>query len=261
MIEVTRFEEQRQRSALLSLRQSPRFLESEEGQAFLDQLGMIFVPGVLRTARGLGVTPSWLEKEDIVNTAVVRLIENEGRAARYVASAQGEPWNYLARCLDSWVRAQWGTRCSALDDERFELRHPQVHESPLTSIEEVARLTHEALRPHTPSLLRDPLRGLLLWLAENPPQRLSYETADRAAAKCRFPAFRITQISAVANIAWGSRPRRSETSLMGAFLLDATFRPSDSPAHMRAILRYSRAMRAADDSRVSDEEAVFPLAA
>ena len=87
------------------------------------------------------------------------------------------------------------------------------------------------------------LGGLLSWLANNPPQRASHETADRAAAARAFRQFTPSQIAAVVNIAWGGRTSRRETSLLAAFLINPDFRPSDSPTHARALLHYRRALR------------------
>lgn len=242
MHDQERFGIDRQRRALVELADSVDFLRTDEGIAFMRQLESFLVPRGLATARRLGVGAGWVASEDVVHTIILRLSEKRGRAARYAAAADGEPWIYLAACLTGWMREQIGTRGRAMDEHTVVVDAGPDSEDSLTPISRVVSLTYSALQNYTHPSHRHALRPLLKWLAVNPPQRSSYESVERAAAKVRFPTFTLGQISAVMNIAWGGRPRRRETSLMAAFLLDAGFRPSDSPTHARAIARYRRSM-------------------
>lgn len=257
MTEQERFGVERQRLALLELADSVDFLRTDEGIAFMRQLESFLVPRGLATARRLGIGAGWFASEDVVHTIILRLSEKRGRAARYAAAADGEPWVYLAACLTGWMREQIGTRGGVMDEHTVAVDAGRDSDDSLTPIGRVVSLTYSVLQDYTHPSYRHALRRLLTWLAENPPQRISYESAERAAAKVRFPAFTPGQISAVMNIAWGGRPRRQETSLMAAFLLDAGFRPSDSPTHARALARYRRSM----GSRASSESLLDRLAA
>lgn len=257
MTEQERFGVERQRLALLELADSVDFLRTDEGIAFMRQLESFLVPRGLATARRLGIGAGWFASEDVVHTIILRLSEKRGRAARYAAAADGEPWVYLAACLTGWMREQIGTRGGVMDEHTVAVDAGRDSDDSLTPIGRVVSLTYSVLQDYTHPSCRHALRRLLTWLAENPPQRISYESAERAAAKVRFPAFTPGQITAVMNIAWGGRPRRQETSLMAAFLLDAGFRPSDSPTHARALARYRRSM----GSPASSESLLDRLAA
>lgn len=237
-----RFGVERQRLALLEFADSVDFLPTDEGTAFIRQLESFLVPRGLAAARRLGIGVGWMAPEDVLHTIILRLSEKQGRAARYAAAADGEPWVYLAACLTGWMREQIGTRGGVMDERTLVVEAGPDPDDLLTPISRVVYLTYSVLQNYTHPSHRHALLQLLTWLAENPPQRISYESAERAAAKARFPALTLAQISAVMNIAWGGRPRRRETSLMAAFLLDAGFRPSDSPTHARAIARYRRSM-------------------
>lgn len=237
-------DEQRWREAFLELAGSIGFLRTEHGAEMLDEMRARLVPGLLAEARGMGVSSDWLSSDDVINETIVRLCADGGRVAKYVADARGNPWIYLERCMRGWTREQWGTRCRALDEEASALI-PQSASSGLTAIEDAVTLTFFALQHCVEAELRGEFLHLLSWLAHNPPQRRSYESVERKAAVRRFSVFNQQQISAITNIVWGGRPRYRETSILAAFLIDADFRPSDSPSHTRAILHFKRSMTAA----------------
>lgn len=242
-----RFDADRQRAALIELVEGIGFLETGEGTEFVTELESAFAPMMQGMARRMGFP---LDAADVVHGAIVLLLEQDARVAKYAAAAEEEPWGYLATCLTEWGRRQWGERGTTLDAVEFLPVHrtaqlPGHHVSEeLTPLPEVVRLTHAVLEPLTPSEQQPTLHPLLSWLARNPPQRLSYEGVELAAAVDHFPSFTKGQLKAVMNISWGGRPRQAETSLMGAFLLDPEFRPSDSPTRARALVHYKAAMRA-----------------
>ncbi len=225
------------------LAESPGFLGSLDGHTFIRQLEMHLVPSMISMARRMGLQGSWVHTHDVVNSVIVGLCEQDGRVARRIAHDALDPWDYLATCAAGWVRALWGTRGIPLDSQEFVVPFESAEESDLTPIKEVACLTYALLAPHTEVRLRRPLLPLLHWLASNPPQRISHELSDRVFAASRFNDFTHGQIAAAANISWGSRPRRRETSLMAAILINPEFQPADSPSHARALLNYRRAMR------------------
>lgn len=245
MSEVERFDVWRQRRVLLALADSSDFLHTAEGAAFIEQIRTFHAPVIVGMARRMGLGDRWLEEGDVVNTAIEKLRASDGRIAEYAAAADGEPWAYLGKCLIVWVRQQWGTRGSSFDlaSEMIPATSPETPDY-LTNLDEVVALTFQVLSPVTEAKLHAPLLELLGWLAANPLQRLSYEADEKVAAHRHCPEFTIAQVTAVMNISWGGRPRQSESSLMGQFLLDPSFRPSDSPSHARAVTFYKNAMRA-----------------
>lgn len=239
-MEVQRFDTWRQRVAMSTLTE-PGFLMSPEGAAFLEQLDVFFAPGICGMAKRMGYP---MEPGDVQNSIITHLLSNDGEVAKY-ASVADEPWAYLGRCAIEWARREWGHRGTRLEvAEYLPVASPTSDESNYTALDEVVALTYEVLVPRTPEHLHGDLLELLGWLAANPIQRLSYEAEERMAAHRFCPRMTIDQVTAVMNIAWGGRPRQKETSLMGAFLLDSTFRPSGSPSHARALTTYKNAIRA-----------------
>lgn len=239
-----RFEDAQLREALHNLAHSPVFLHTEAGAALMRQFERYLSPGMLATAKTMGLGRSWISTSEVAHTVILELCAQNGEAARRIAQSAHDPWSYLTACATRWVRALWGTRAVPLDLLEIASPHDEAELGALTSIQDVVRLSHLHLAPLTEARLRAQLLPLLQWLALNPPQRLSHEHDDREEAASRFPEFTMEQIAAVANIAWGSRPKRRATSLMAAFLEDPDFRPYTSPSHARALLNYRRAMRA-----------------
>src|SRR5690606_12077711 len=127
----------------------------------------------------------WCDRREMMNTLIVGLCSREGRVAR-LATASHDPMAYLAECLLSWMREQWGSRSTPLAPAHewlIERDEAQPGEQRYTEIREVISLTHNWLAPHTPARLRPVLSALLKWLAHNPPQRRSYEAVEREAAR------------------------------------------------------------------------------
>ncbi len=241
--QIEYFDVWRQRMAFTALADSPDFLNTAEGAALIEQIRHRSANMIVWEAREMDFA---LEPDDVVNGAILLLTEQDGRISRYIASADGEPWGYFYTCLKGWARQQWGHRGSSLEVLEDVVPAGGKPDDDLTPLEEVVRLTFEALSPHTPERLHSELLELLRWLAANPPQRLSYETGDKVAAHRFAPAFSIMQVTAVMNIAWGGRPRQADTSLFGQYLLDDFFRPSESPTHARALTYFKKQMRAGE---------------
>lgn len=243
MSDVARFDEWRQRHALISLCDGLEFLDTAEGFAFIEQITTFFSGSMvgLSTRMGFHIDP-----DEVVNTAIERLSANGGRVAAYAASSDGEPWAYIATCLVGWVRQLWGTRSSSLDglEDWLPAPLPVANETDLTPLDEVVNATFAVLAQVTPQNDHVSLLRLLGWLAANPEQRLSYEVHEKQAAHRFCPELTIEQVTAVMNIAWGARPRRKETSLMGAFLRDPEFVVSSSGTHARALEFFKQAFRA-----------------
>lgn len=239
------------RASLAKLRDPAEFLRSAEGLEFLQRLESHLVPTAVADARRLGLNATWLHPHEIVHTALIKLCENRARLAVRIAQTAHDPWAYLGRSAAVWARELWGHRAEPLEFGKLE--EPAIADlsccddtrgsDDLTPLREVVALAHGVLAPHTPPRLQAPLYSLLWWLAQNPPQRVSHESDDRAAAQRECPDFSLEQIIAVMNIAWGVRPRRRETSLLAALLTNSDFRASDSLSFARALPRYRQVMR------------------
>ncbi|PRI10888.1 hypothetical protein [Leucobacter massiliensis] len=244
---VSRFDARRQRAALAEFAaDGAAFLRKSEGLAFIEQLYVFFVPKLMALAASYGYA---LDRDEAANVILERLLSSRRRgekgAARRAAAAES-PFGYLWACAVDWVRRQWGTRAAPLEraaDAGTSFEVPE-RESPYTPLEEVVRLTFAVLAEAMGEEERGAVYELLRWLALNPPQRLSYEAEDRIAAHRRCPKLTAEQVVAVMKIARGARPNTAATSLMGQFLLDPGFRPSQSGSHARALTRFRREFRA-----------------
>lgn len=249
MAEVEKFDAWRQRAALVDLAESQSsFLATAEGAAFLEQLHEFFSPTIASLARGWGYH---MERDEVVHMIVERLLttlqEHPDRAPIRFAAAAEDPWGYLWTCAKRWAHEDWGTRAEGLEQAEMISAPPVMDaaDSDLTPLDEVVRLTFEELAMRVDARHHAELFELVGWLAANPPQRLSYEGRECVAAHRICPGFTLEQVAAVMNISWGGRPRQAETSLMGQFLRDARFRPSSSYTHMRALIFFKNAFRAA----------------
>lgn len=202
-------------------------------------------PSMIAMGRRSGLGCDWLENADIVHTVLLELCKDDCRVAKQILLEASDPWQYLARCAMQWSRALWGHRCIPLEATQlmgaatyFEF---QTEPSPL---EQAVDLACELLRPHTAYVLRPQLHELLTWLSLNPPSRLSYEAEDQAAFEQHYPSVDRSHLKALTKVAWGSRPRRAETSLLGAVLRNPSFQPAQSYTHAAALVQYRRTMRA-----------------
>ncbi|MBL3685658.1 hypothetical protein D3248_01630 [Leucobacter zeae] len=250
---VPKFTVWEQRVALTDLAdQRSEFLATAAGAAFLEQLDLHIAPKLVGIARDPGGEWGYhLERDDVVHMIIVHLLtsleENPDKApVRYAAEAE-DPWGYLWTCGRRWILAERGVRGRSLEFAEL-LPAPDVDDADhgLTPLDEVVRLTYEQLVPRIPKQYQAEVLSLLGWIAANPPQRLSYEGAEQADAHRYCPGLTLGQVVAVFNIARGGRPRNAETSLMGQYLLDAGFQPSSSPSHMRALIFFKNAFRAAE---------------
>lgn len=248
---VERFDVWRLRVALMDLADDgARFLSTAEGAAFLEQLDVFFARPLVGEARRMGFA---MDRDDATHMIIERFLttleeQKEKAPIRFAASAEN-PWGYLWTCALRWARNDWGMRASDLEtSEAYALAAPENDESHLTPLEEVVRCCFEELAQRIPVRHHSAVYELLGWLASNPPQRLSYEGLERIAAHRYCPSLTIEQVTAVMNIAWGGRPRQAETSLMGQYLTNPEFRPSESWTHIRALHYFKNAFRAGETS-------------
>lgn len=238
-----RFSDAQLRRALLRVAESTNRLCDREGAELIAQFTQYLVPGIVRTALRSGrSSATWLQPAEVLHTILVELFAENGRVACAVAVQARDSWGYLAVCASEWVlricRSSWEEF-----DERGTLHLIAASQHRLTNINEMVRIATQLLLPFAPQISSEEMHSVLLWLAHNPPQRISHEAEDRAAILAHFPTFTATQVAAIANIAWGGRPRRKETSLFAALLLQPDFRPESSPTHIRALLHFRQVMR------------------
>ncbi|TIH33794.1 hypothetical protein [Subtercola vilae] len=237
-----------------------------EGVAFIGLLEALVGPALVKYS----VDPLWfpLEPNEVGSFILTELLTSPAALNRLAIIDNDDPGfvrdpaAYLYTCATDrprpgkspgWLWNRAGFHADALDGLSAEVADPRqqhcdpawVPEHGLTPLRDVVDLTFQTISPRTPAGLRGVVADLVWHLAENPPQRVSYDHGDRCAAGELFPALRPAQIDAVANVTWGGRPTPRETSLAYGFLRDQDFDPKTSPTHFRALRTYQSRMMAA----------------
>lgn len=248
MCEAETFGPWRQREALVDIAaDGPDFLALAEGAAFIEHLHQDFassIAGSLAFKHGIRMST-----EEVVHFTLdlllSRRLKETGCVAQMAAAAEN-PVGYLWATVRNEILRSHGTFYDLSDrDDEFVTESPDpTDRSGLTPLEDVVSLTFSAISELVPASKRDAVLELLRWAAANPPQRLSYDCDDRVAAHRHCPSLTIEEVIAVMKIAYGSRPRQKETSLMGQFLANSNFRVSDSGSHHRALVRFKNEFRA-----------------
>ena len=270
--QVEKWSEQKLRETLCLLPEK-EFQHTAEFVAFLEQLRLYVAPQMVSRAGREGYQ---METTDAEHMVFLKLITEAGQHpsgdTRYLADYVAEsvnPWGYLVGCAtNNWLREEYGIRgISAEGDYDLVANIPARRDSDpaaepegeLTPAWQIAELTYGVLAPRTPEKLHRDLWELLKFLAANPSQRLSYEHHERVAAKQYCAVMNESQIAAVMNIAWGGRPNRATTSIMGQFLLDPEFDPFDSrkETFAKALSYYQKEIIArGNGSRVLEQRGV-----
>lgn len=256
MTKVLTFSPERQRKSLVMLTEGVVFLDTPEGIEFLDQLEFVIGPVLVGRARKVSVRYTVAEARSLMLHHLLYTparvdgdkSANVHRLPIKIALAEN-PWAYLTRCALTWLHQdELGHRGVDLDGDVSpfdqELYLAWSSEPQLTALELVIVKTWEMLSPRTPTELVDPLRDLIEWFGNNPPQRISYEGEAIRAAAHAFRIFTPTQIRAAAAACWGTRPEQRATSIMGGYLNDPSFDPVESDSHLRALRLYGARMRA-----------------
>lgn len=263
---VESFTPDRQGAALIALVTDVKFLHTDEGKLMLAQIREHVAASLAAYSRRDRDFP--METDEVLHLLIDRLIsthetaceraarigdkDRDGRSPAERAADAERPWGYLFQCGKRWVNEASGIR--GVSDEVLEYYAPAEHtEEDLTPISDLVKRVHQILRPRVEPCDHEPLYRLLTWLAENPPQRRTYEHLELIAAQRAVPEFTSDQVSAVMNIAWGGRPKRADTSLMGQVLLNEHFDPTTSPSHYRALTTFKQRMRAAARPRFLTE--------
>lgn len=100
-----------------------------------------------------------------------------------------------------------------------------------------AMQTANVLEPFTPTAVRETVRDLVWWIAEDAPANPSKPGRYLADAVAAHPEISAGQAAAVLNITLGGRPNRAATSLLGGFLLDEDLDWRRLPCLSRAVKR------------------------
>lgn len=247
----------REQSRLLNLLATtgPDFFSTNTAPALLHEIRHYFAPAAIATSKRMGFG---LEVDDVINMMVANLLDHGGDIAARAAAASN-PFGYLNACLQRWCHHVWGVRSAslveygleeetmggfAITSDVYSFSKWPMDETPssLTSVSECIELTYEALSRHITTEQVSNVYELVEYFAQNPPQRRSYEGHDVVDAIETFTHIQPEHVQAVKNITWGVRPRQDHTSLLGAFLKDASFIPENSSTHYQALLVFRQRM-------------------
>lgn len=181
---------------------------------------------------------------DVEVTHTVMSMVTANPAAKKGLRESDDPWAYLYRCAERWMRQQAGHRATGLE-VLMELAAPDVvHEGMdpshgLTPLARMVALTVSVLTPLV-EYHREELAKAVYWFATNPETHQGHGLSE--AQRDRFLHEELgldsRQIAAIANIAWGARPERSKSSLFAGFLMDPDFDPINSFTHRRALAKF-----------------------
>lgn len=240
----------RQRQALSMIADFQRIEQTPEGEPFMQQLRDVVGKSLVSHARKF----SYYYDRDAALSLLwdnVHTVNSSGRREFATAAAVADnPWGYLVTSAEQWFYDQeMGHRFIELDAQTDAAmrgcRSPRNVAFAGYGILHAATRTAEVLARRTPLHLVDDVTGLVHWLAQNPPQRQSYEHVDLKDAHSTFDILSKDQVAAVSNVTWGARPTPAETSLLAGFLCNEDFNPSTSEQRERllpALRRYKQKM-------------------
>lgn len=115
----------------------------------------------------------------------------------------------------------------------------------LSGKDRAVALTVTTLAPRSPAILGEVLPDLVSWFSDDDFDAAGERRAENLQrAASHFPGLNTNQLSAVEAMTWGARPRRADTSLLGAYLRDPEFLPLLSTTHLRALRAYRKKVAA-----------------
>lgn len=226
-----------------------KFMATAEGLAFYEQLQVWIAPPMCAWAAERGHR---LEAVEVVNLILVVLGGKDGvhEKRRQKVIFADSPQAYTARIVQNELRREIGTMSTSLSE--FDQVRASILADPAEriagtgaecSLDEAVMLSYAVMAERTPDALKPDVLRLLGWMTANPPQRLSYEKHEREAAGRYAPFLTNAQVKRVFALVYGTRPERSSTSLVAAFLLNPEFDPFSSFRMVTQLTRYSEAMR------------------
>lgn len=263
--------EERFRSAVESLTKDPKaFMNSPVIFEFMDDIRRFLLPNALSFAKKVGHPYQARDEDGLVNLILVSFASNPEQCRALLENAQS-PLGYAGRLVRKWISIETGrtwyhtyTPASAgqppregvamaqmdcFDDPSIRVPHSSFPDPASygtqngATVDEAVDLTVLTLAPRTPLKLAKRLPEIVGWLADNPSTHQGHEKEQITLAASLFETVSSVELRAVASITWGGRPNERQTSLLGAFLLDARFDPRASETHLSALRTYQGRVR------------------
>jgi hypothetical protein len=264
--------DERFRAEVAALAENPNaFMNSALVFDFIEDIKRYLIPNAIAVAQSIGHPYQAGDEADLVNLILVSFATSPDQSRALVENA-ASPIAYAATLVRDWIGIETGrakfTTSTAVDLEV----HPtgKVHhraqfdwiESPEikiprssfpdpadygthvgASVDQAIDLTVATLTPRTPRKLARELPDIVGWMADNPSTRQGHEGKQIAEAANIFSRVSTVELRAVASVAWGGRPNQRETSLLYAYLLDASFNPRRSETHLSALRTFQSRVR------------------
>lgn len=249
------------RAALRALTLDPAgFLASGEGAAFVQTVRRELAPQALRHAHSLG--SAFCDLDEAVNMIILNLVDSP-ETCRYVDENAAKPFAYIGTIIPSWLVTETGRGLFRTTHDQYRWAYMEWIETPglqlpaayvmdpadivagddRPTLTQAVERTVSTLAPRTLGDVARVLPDLVGWLAENPFEQQSTAKPTLEAAAAEFSMVSAGALTAVANISWGGRPNRGETSLLGGHLRSHDFNPLGSAAHLKALRVYRARMR------------------
>ncbi|MBD8518861.1 hypothetical protein [Plantibacter sp. CFBP 8804] len=228
------------------------FMSSAAFEAALAFFEARFGEKTLRRSRRLD--HPYESSEDAALDVVLELIEGPRLCRQLIASAQpmGLLWSEICRMVGRYTGRSGSkgrlTFFDALDDLKLaslELSFGDPLDLVSGRVAAAAALTVATLQQKTPLSRQRHVPALVSWLAVNPVQRRSYVASEMNTAGELFPELSRGEISAVANITWGSRNQEDETSVLRWYLRHPDTPVKSSATHLAALIQFQSRMRQA----------------
>ena len=258
--------EERFRAAVeLLTENSKTFMNSPLVFEFMEDIRRHLVPNAIAFSQNVGHPYQARDEDDLVNLILVSFATNPEQCRALVENA-ASPLAYASTLVRDWISVETGRtvfrtyadsskgRRIQAEIDHFDNPAIRVPHSTLpdpaaygthtgATVDQAIDLTVAALLPRTPARLANQLSNIVGLMADNPPARHGHEGERIAEAATIFAPVSAVELRAIASITWGGRPNERETSLLGAFLLDAEFNPRSSETHLAALRTYQARVR------------------
>lgn len=258
--------EEQFRSAVESLTENPKaFMNSPLVFEFMEAIRRHLIPNAIAFSQRVGHPYQASDEDDLVNLILVSFASNPEQC-RTLAENAASPLAYASTLVRDWISAETGrtvfrtyadsskgrriqAEIDHIDSPAIRVPHstlpdPAAYGTQIgATVDQAIDLTVATLLPRTPAKLAKQLPNIVGWMADNPPARQGHEGERIAEAASIFASVSVVELRAVASITWGGRPNERETSLLGAFLLDAEFNPRASETHLGALRTYQARVR------------------
>lgn len=251
-----RWHPERWRGAFRALSAEPgAWLAGSEGAAWIEQVTRCFARRLCDQFRFDAKWGYQFEPAEVVSIIITR-IAGQPSVAEALIRAEN-PVGYLAVCTERWMQLEAGVRGSSFEVlEGFVPADPRAltQLEANANLESAIELTVQVLQERTPQAFHPAVGAAVSWLAYNPPSRMSYTSDELVWLRREMRVFTMLQLRAIANVVWGGRPRAAETSVIGQFLRDSSWRPSSSATHSRALRVFTTRMFADTPAELLSED-------